>query len=207
MPREDMEYEGHLNNAKQSLAAYLIGICDLDLMTDDQDLLDKASEEIYESLGRHIRALREMLDGYRVDISSLFRIFEEPKFDEMIILKDIEFTSICAHHLMPFSGVAHVGYVAQGRVIGLSKIARIVDAIAHRMQLQELITHDIMKCLQISPLNPLGTAVVVEAKHQCLSCRGAKKPDATMITSSMSGCFRDNANNARSEFLALIRGK
>ena len=131
-------------------------------------------------------------------------VFDEP-YDEMVIVKEVDFYSLCEHHLLPFYGRAHVAYLPDGRIIGLSKIPRIIDVFARRLQVQERLTTQIAECL-MSALNPKGVAVVIEALHLCMSMRGVRKADAYTITSSMLGAFRKDARS-RSEFLSLIRLK
>lgn len=160
-------------------------------------------DDLPETSERVVKAFEEMLSGYKVKIPSLFKMFESPS-DEMVVCSDIEFVSVCEHHLLPFVGVAHVGYLPgdESKVIGLSKIARLVDAFSRRLQLQERLTSEIATSL-MAGVNAKGVGVVMVAKHQCLSCRGARKADAKMKTSSMLGYFRSKAE-VRAEFLTLI---
>lgn len=154
---------------------------------------------------RVVRAWKELFDGYEQDIPSLFKTFEEPanKYDEIIVLKNIDFTSFCEHHLLPFSGQACIGYIPNKKVIGVSKLARIVDCFAHRLQVQERMTTQICETID-QHLDPLGTGVIIEASHSCMGCRGIRKPNARMVTSKLSGAFR-TVPEARAEFLALSR--
>jgi GTP cyclohydrolase I len=122
--------------------------------------------------------------------------------DEMVVVKDIDFSSLCEHHMLPFYGRAHVAYVPNGKVVGLSKIPRIVDMFARRLQVQERMTQQIADFIQ-EVLHPQGVAVVVEGTHMCSVMRGVKKPNATMTTSAMLGCFRNNPST-RAEFLGHI---
>ena len=160
-----------------------------------------------EGLRRTPERVRRMLDevtsGYRVDMDALVNdaIFEAP-FDDMVVLRDIEFFSLCEHHLLPFWGRAHVGYLPRGRIIGLSKIPRIVDAFARRLQVQERMTHEIAETL-MDRLQPSGVGCVVEAAHLCAMMRGVKKAEARMVTSAMLGRFRSD-HRTRGEFLSLI---
>lgn len=139
----------------------------------------------------------------------LFKTFSDEendsveKFGDMVIVKDIPFYSTCEHHLVPFYGKAHVGYIPSDSVIGLSKIARLVDIIAKRPQLQERITHDVMECI-VQMTNPLGVMVVIEGEHLCMSMRGVKKPGSKTVTSATSGAFK-NDSATRNEFLNLIK--
>lgn len=149
------------------------------------------------------RMYAELTDGYRTDGDALLNgaIFEV-EYDEMVVVRDIELYSLCEHHLLPFHGRAHVGYLPRGRVIGLSKIPRIVDMYAHRLQVQERLTVQVADFL-MERLEPKGVACVIEATHLCTMMRGVKKQEATMVTSSMLGRFRRDART-RAEFLALI---
>ncbi len=141
--------------------------------------------------------------GYRTDLKSIINgaIFEE-KYDEIICVSDIKFYSLCEHHLLPFFGKAHVGYIPDGKVIGLSKIPRIVDMFARRLQLQERLTQQIARCLE-DVLHPKGVGVVIEAEHLCMQMRGVEKQDSVAITSAMRGIFRENSRT-RAEFMSLI---
>lgn len=152
---------------------------------------------------RYVRMLDELLEGYRVDPVALLNeaIFEET-YDEMVIVRDIEFYSMCEHHMLPFLGRAHVAYFPKGKVIGLSKIPRIVDMFARRLQVQERMTRQIAEFID-GVLNPWGVAVVIEGLHLCATMRGVKKHDARMTTSAMFGVFR-NSLATREEFLANI---
>ena len=152
---------------------------------------------------RFARMLNELLEGYRIDPEALLNdaVFEET-YDEMVIVRDIEFYSMCEHHFLPFLGRAHVAYFPRGKVIGLSKIPRIVDMYARRLQVQERMTRQIADFID-GVLNPWGVAVVVEGLHLCATMRGVKKHDARMVTSAMRGAFRNNIAT-REEFLANI---
>jgi GTP cyclohydrolase I len=145
----------------------------------------------------------ELLSGYRTDPIELVNgAMFEVHYDEMVVVRDIEFYSLCEHHILPFMGRAHVAYLPKGRVIGLSKIPRIVDLFAHRLQLQERMTRQIAEFLD-ELLDPYGVAVVLEALHLCAMMRGVKKHEARMTTSAMLGFFRTNMNT-RQEFLDNI---
>jgi GTP cyclohydrolase I len=152
---------------------------------------------------RVARMYAELLDGYWVDPDALVNgaLFEE-SYDEMVVVRDIEFYSLCEHHLLPFLGRVHVAYLPRGRVVGLSKIPRIVDMFARRLQIQERMTRQIAEFIQ-TLLNPYGVAVVVEGLHLCATMRGVRKHDARMTTSAMLGAFRKSAAT-RQEFLANI---
>jgi GTP cyclohydrolase I len=154
--------------------------------------------------GRAARALEFMTQGYRQNLDEIINdaIFDSDA-SEIILVKDIELYSLCEHHLLPFIGRAHVAYIPNGKVIGLSKIARIVDVFARRLQIQENLTTQIAESL-MSCLRPVGVAVVVEAKHLCMMMRGVEKQNSIMKTSCLLGCFKDDART-RSEFLALLK--
>lgn len=148
-------------------------------------------------------SLRYLTHGYRQDIKKVLNhaVFEEP-YDEMVVVKDIEIFSLCEHHLLPFYGVAHVAYIPKGKIIGLSKIPRVVDVFARRLQVQERLTSQIADCLMES-LEPCGVGVVIEAFHLCMAMRGVEKRNSKTVTSAMLGSFR-NSERVRSEFLSLI---
>lgn len=153
---------------------------------------------------RVIRAWEEFFKGYGEEPREILaRTFEEIEgYDEMVVLKDIRFESHCEHHLAPIIGLAHVAYLPKTRVVGISKLARLVEAYAKRLQIQEKMTAQIAGAIE-DILQPDGVAVVIEATHQCMTTRGIHKPGATMVTSRMLGSFRDNQSTRR-EFLAMI---
>ena len=153
---------------------------------------------------RVVRSYEEFFCGYRSDpLELLQRTFEEVEgYDEMVLLRDIRFESHCEHHLAPMIGVAHVAYLPKKRVVGISKLARVVETYANRLQIQEKMTAQIANTIQ-EVLNPKGVAVVIEATHQCMTTRGVHKPGISMVTSHMLGLFRSNASTRR-EFLALV---
>jgi GTP cyclohydrolase IA len=148
-------------------------------------------------------SLRFLLSGYVQNLDDLVHgaIFEEP-YSEMVVVKDIEVYSLCEHHLLPFFGKAHVAYIPDGRILGLSKIPRLVDMFARRLQVQERLTTQIGDALQ-SVLNPQGAGVVIEATHLCMAMRGVEKQNSSAVTSSLTGCLRDD-DKSRNEFLTLI---
>lgn len=155
---------------------------------------------------RVAKAYAELLSGYQVDIKALLATTFDASYDEVIVLRDVPFVSLCEHHLMTFEGVASVAYVPPekgGKVVGLSKLARLVEAHARRLQIQERMTADIAKDLE-QHLSAAGVAVIVQATHSCMTCRGVRKPGASMVTSSMLGVFRTKPE-ARAEVLALLR--
>merc|ERR1711988_491718 len=145
-----------------------------------------------------------LTSGYNQTVQDIVQdaVFEE-NHDEMVIVKDIDFFSLCEHHMLPFYGKAHVGYLPQNKVVGLSKIARIVEMFARRLQIQERLTNQIADALD-TILQPAGVAVIVEATHMCMSMRGANKPHAATVTSSMLGSFRTDPRT-REEFLRLSK--
>jgi GTP cyclohydrolase IA len=152
------------------------------------------------------KALRFLTSGYETDIESIVNgaIFEEP-CDEMVVVKDIEFYSMCEHHLLPFFGTMHVAYLPNNRVIGLSKIPRIVDMFARRLQLQERLTHQVADTLQ-EVLRPKGVGVICEARHFCMMMRGVEKQHSGTVTSAMLGGFRER-KETRDEFLSLVSAR
>jgi GTP cyclohydrolase IA len=160
-----------------------------------------------EGLARTPERVRRMYDeltaGYHIDPDALMNgACFSVEYDEMVVVRDIEFFSLCEHHLLPFHGRAHVGYLPRGRVIGLSKVPRIVDMYAHRLQVQERLTVQVADFL-MDRLDPKGVACVVEGTHLCTMMRGVKKQEATMVTSAMTGTFRRDART-RAEFMGLI---
>ncbi len=154
--------------------------------------------------GRVSRALRELTDGYGVQPEDVVAdaVFDQD-YDEMVVVKDIPFYSLCEHHMLPFFGACHVGYLPKGKVVGLSKIPRLVGIFAHRLQLQERLTNEIAEALNTT-LAPKGVGVVVQARHLCMEMRGVEKPGGQMITSCMLGTFRRDPRT-RAEFLNLVR--
>ena len=165
---------------------------------------DPAREGLRDTPARVARAFEDWFSGYRDDPEAyLARTFEEVEgYDELIVLKDIRFESHCEHHLAPIIGRAHVGYLPNKKVVGISKLARVVEAYARRLQVQEKLNAQIANCIQ-NVLEPKGVAVVIEASHQCMTTRGVHKPGVTMVTSTMLGEFRKNPLTRR-EFLTII---
>ncbi|MBI2464424.1 GTP cyclohydrolase I FolE [Candidatus Peregrinibacteria bacterium] len=151
---------------------------------------------------RVIRSYERLFSGYKKDPRDLLTVFDGENYDEMIVAKNIEFYSTCEHHMLPFFGEAHIGYIPLKKIIGLSKLPRMVDIYARRMQNQERLTSQIAQSLQ-KLLNPRGVGVVLEARHFCIMCRGVEKQRSQFITSSLLGSFK-NDMNTRSEFLKLI---
>jgi GTP cyclohydrolase I len=165
---------------------------------------DPSREGLAETPERVARAYEEWFSGYAEDPEAyLERTFEEVEgYDEMIVLRDIRFESHCEHHLAPIIGRVHIGYLPDHKVVGISKLARVVDAYAKRLQVQEKMNAQIANCIQ-KHLEPKGVAVVIEAAHQCMTTRGVHKSGVTMVTSMMLGAFREDARTRR-EFLNMI---
>jgi GTP cyclohydrolase I len=164
---------------------------------------DPAREGLVDTPKRVAKAWEHLMQGYVQDPNVILgkAIFSEP-CDQMVIVKDIEIYSMCEHHMLPFFGKCHIGYIAKGRVYGVSKLARLVDCFARRLQLQERLTRQIAESL-MGPINAEGVGVVIEAQHLCMMMRGVSKQNSVMVTSSMLGSFRDEPA-ARAEFLRLI---
>jgi len=149
------------------------------------------------------KALKFLTSGYRMDIAKIVNgALYDVKYDEMVVVKDIEFFSLCEHHLLPFYGKMHVAYLPESKVIGLSKIPRIVDAFARRLQIQERLTQEVAQTIQ-EIIRPLGVGVICEARHFCMMMRGVEKQHSGAMTSAMLGAFRDR-KETRDEFLALV---
>ena len=167
---------------------------------------DPRREGLRDTPGRVVRAYRDWFSGYLADPADyLRRTFEEVAgYDEMIVLRDIEFESHCEHHMAPIIGRAHVGYLPTNKVVGISKLARVVDGYARRFQVQEKLTAQIARCIN-DVLKPRGVGVVINAVHQCMTTRGVHKRGVSMITSKMLGDFREDART-RNEFLRFIDG-
>jgi GTP cyclohydrolase IA len=165
---------------------------------------DPTREGLIDTPGRVARAYEEFFAGYAIDpVALLERTFEETDgYDEIVLLRDIRLESHCEHHMVPILGRAHVAYLPHRRVVGISKLARVVDAYARRLQIQEKLTAQIANTIQ-QVLEPRGVAVVIEAAHQCMTTRGVHKPGVTMVTSRMLGAFRDDPATRR-EVLAMI---
>jgi GTP cyclohydrolase IA len=165
---------------------------------------DPKREGLLDTPARVVRAYEEFFSGYLQDPTDILaRTFSEVGgYDEMIVMTDIRFESHCEHHMVPIIGKAHVGYLPDKRVVGISKLARLVEVYARRLQVQEKMTVQIADCLQ-KALKPKGVAVVIEAAHQCMTTRGVHKPGVGLVTSRMVGAFRDDPSTRR-EFLAVI---
>ena len=182
----------------------------------DKKRIEKAVKEILLALGEDIsrEGLRntpvrvaemynELLGGMKYNPHEHLKSVFTEEYDEIVLLRDIPFYSICEHHLMPFIGTAHVAYLPKGKVLGVSKLARIVDCFAQRLQVQERLTDQIADFL-MDNLKPLGAAVILEASHSCMTIRGAKKPGSVMVTSALRGKFKSDPRS-RSEVLTLMR--
>lgn len=165
---------------------------------------DPAREGVLDTPKRVVKAYQDWYSGYKLDPDEyLARTFKEVcGYDEMIVLRDIQFESHCEHHMAPIIGRAHVGYLPNGKVVGISKLARVVDAYARRFQVQEKMTAQIAGCIE-RVLEPLGVGVVIEGAHECMTTRGVHKRGVSMITSKMLGTFREDART-RAEFLQFI---
>jgi GTP cyclohydrolase IA len=168
---------------------------------------DPDREGLIDTPSRVVRAYEEFFAGYETDpVELLARSFEETDgYDEMVVLRDIRLESHCEHHVVPIIGRAHIAYLPAGRVVGISKLARVLEVYAKRLQIQEKLTAQVANCIN-DVLKPKGVAVVIEAAHQCMTTRGIHKPGVTMVTSRMLGAFRDDASTRR-EFLAMIGGQ
>ena len=165
---------------------------------------DPARDGLVNTPLRVSQSLRFLTSGYRMNEDELLnKALFDVAYDEMVIVRDIELFSLCEHHLLPFFGKCHVGYIPDGRVIGLSKIPRLVDMYARRLQVQERLTRQIAETID-QKIRPRGVAVVIEAQHLCMIMRGVEKQNSVAVTSSMLGVFKDN-QNTRNEFLNLAR--
>lgn len=183
--------------ADKPIAPFIMGM--LDALGEDPN-----RDGLRQTPFRVEKALRFLTSGYQTDIAKIVnKAIFEVTYDEMVIVKDIEFFSMCEHHMLPFYGKMHVAYLAKNKVIGLSKLPRIVNAFARRLQIQERLTQQVAQCIQ-DHLDPRGVGVVVEAQHFCMMMRGVEKQQSSTVTSAMLGAFRDN-KETRDEFLALIR--
>ncbi|MDX1439462.1 MAG: GTP cyclohydrolase I FolE [Rubricoccaceae bacterium] len=167
---------------------------------------DPEREGLQKTPVRVAKSLQFLTHGYSIDARAILRsaLFEE-EYSEMILVKDIEIYSLCEHHMLPFFGKAHVAYIPNGKIVGLSKIPRVVDVYARRLQVQERLTHQIHQVIQ-EELDPHGVAVVIEAQHLCMMMRGAEKQNSITTTSSMCGVFLEQAHT-RAEFMRLINGR
>lgn len=165
---------------------------------------DPDREGLRDTPARVARMYAELFSGLHREPAEHLRKCFTQKYDEMVVVRDISFASLCEHHMLPFIGNAHIGYLPKGKIVGLSKLARVVEDVSHRPQVQERMTEQIADLL-MQELDARGVAVVVEAMHTCMTIRGVKKPTSVCITSAMRGGFKDN-QSTRAEVLALIRG-
>jgi GTP cyclohydrolase IA len=167
---------------------------------------DPDREGLEKTPDRAARAFLDFTRGYRQDVSTVLNqaIFTE-EYDDMVIVRDIEMYSLCEHHLVPFFGSVHVGYLPQGKILGLSKIARLVEMYSRRLQVQERLTHEVAHALN-DAIAPRGVAVVIEARHLCMMSRGVEKQQSSMVTSCVLGAFRED-RATREEFMTLVRGR
>jgi GTP cyclohydrolase IA len=165
---------------------------------------DPDREGLLETPSRVARMYAEMFSGLHLDPKVHLRKAFQEKYDEIVLVRDIAFNSVCEHHLLPFMGHAHIGYLPNGRVLGLSKLARVVEVVSHRPQVQERMTETIADLLE-NDLGAKGVAVVVEASHTCMTIRGVRKPGSLCVTSAMKGVFRSNVSS-RAEVMSLIYG-
>ena len=165
---------------------------------------DPDREGLLETPARVARMYAEMFSGLKQDPREHLKKFFNEQYDEVVLVRDISFCSMCEHHLLPFIGHAHVAYIPKGKVIGLSNMARVVEVVARRPQVQERMTQEIATLLE-QELDAKGVAVVVEASHSCMTIRGVKKPGSSMVTSAMKGLFRNNVST-RAELMTLIYG-
>ena len=164
---------------------------------------DPDREGLKETPNRVAKSYRELFRGYGEDPADVMTTFEEGACDELVLLKDISFTSFCEHHMLPFVGRAHIAYVPNGKVIGISKLARVLDIYARRLQIQERISKQVTAAL-MEHLQPKGAACVIQSQHLCMSCRGVQKQHSVMVTSSLEGVFKTDTAT-RAEFMSMIR--
>jgi GTP cyclohydrolase I len=165
---------------------------------------DPDREGLRETPARVSRMYAEMFSGLHEDPRTHLQKFFTEQYDEVVLVRDISFNSMCEHHMLPFIGKAHIGYIPSGKVVGLSKLARVVEEVSHRPQVQERMTEEIANLL-IDELQVKGVAVVIEASHSCMAIRGVRKPESICVTSAMKGIFRSNLSS-RSEVMTLIFG-
>lgn len=177
-----------------------------------EELVSKLISELGEDVSREglkktpervAKSYSDLFSGYGKDPADFLTVFDDEKYDEMIVVKDIEFYSHCEHHMLPFYGKANIGYIPNGKIVGLSKIPRIVDIFSRRLQNQERITQQVASCI-MELLEPKGVGVILEAKHFCMMARGVEKQNSLVRTSAMKGLFKEK-DNTRAEFLELIK--
>ena len=191
---------------QRDVVAALRGVSDEDLQ---RELLRRLGEDpdrdgLLKTPERIVKSMAFLTKGYREDPNDILRgALFDVDYDEMVIVRDIEFYSLCEHHMLPFIGKAHVAYIPQGKVIGLSKMARLVDAFARRLQVQERLTRQVAEAID-EAIHPQGVAVIMEAEHLCMMMRGVEKQHSSTTTSAMLGAFKEQSQT-RNEFLSLIR--
>ncbi|PRD37342.1 UNVERIFIED_CONTAM: folE [Trichonephila clavipes] len=198
---EEAEQDGYLKidqyNEKnvERIAAHYVDILEAIGENPKREGLEKTPERV-------AKALQFLTHGYDVDPAEVLRgaMFQE-EYSQMVVVKDIEVYSMCEHHMLPFFGKAHIAYIPNGHIVGLSKIPRVVDIFARRLQVQERLTNEIRDCIQ-ETLNPAGVAVVIECKHMCMAMRGVQKQNSVTTTSAFTGAFQNDVT--RSEFIRLI---
>lgn len=183
-----------MSNTDNEIKEYLKAI--LNYIGDDSE-----REGLRDTPDRILKSWKELFSGYNQNLQDILKTFKDGACNEMVILKNIEFTSFCEHHFLPFSGFCSIGYIPDGQVIGISKLARLVDMYAKRLQIQERMTKQIASAL-MNILNPLGCMVIIEATHLCMVCRGIKKQNGVMRTNAIRGNFKENI--VRQEFLHSI---
>ena len=166
---------------------------------------DPNREGLLETPGRVVRSYGELFSGYDKKPEDVIKTFADGSCDEMVIARNIEFVSTCEHHMLPFFGRAHIAYIPNGRVIGISKLVRLLEIFSRRLQIQERLCQQVTTALD-EHLKPKGSACILEAKHLCMVSRGVEKQHSEMITTSLTGVFRDSDNDARREFLSMTRG-
>lgn len=164
---------------------------------------DPEREGLVDTPKRVVKSWKELFAGYKQDPADVLTVFEAGTYDQMVLLRDIEMHSTCEHHMLPFYGKAHIAYVPNDKVIGISKLARLLDIFAKRLQIQERIGEQVTKAL-IDYLSPKGAGCIIESRHMCMCARGVEKQNSTMVTSSLKGCFLTD-QTVRSEFLALAK--
>ena len=164
---------------------------------------DPSREGLLETPSRVIKSYKKLFEGYKMDPKDVITVFDSEKYDEMIICKDIEIYSTCEHHMLPFFGKAHIGYIPRDKIVGLSKMPRLAEVFARRLQTQERLTYQIAETIK-DLINPIGVGVIIEAKHLCMMARCVEKQRSEMVTSAMLGAFK-NSDKTRSEFLKLIK--
>jgi len=164
---------------------------------------DPTREGLEETPARVIKSFDQLYGGYKQDPKDIMKIFNDDSCDEMVVVKDITLHSTCEHHMLPFTGKAHIAYIPDGRVIGVSKLSRLLDIFARRLQIQERIVEQVTTAL-MDYLKPLGAACVIEATHSCMTSRGIEQQNTVMVTSSLRGVFQEKPE-VRAEFMGLIR--